>query len=99
MAKVVEPVKVLNIDEVPYAVDGMSPEVQEMVGTFNGWNQEEANILDELQKIRSAKNDLSRRIILQVREEKEKAAEEAATSTGDGTVSDDEATDPVAPAE
>lgn len=77
MAKTVEPVKVLNIDDVPYAVDAMSNEVQEMVEVFNGWNQDEANILDDLAKIRAAKNDLSRRIILQVRKEKEDAEAEA----------------------
>ena len=72
MAKV-EEVKVLNIDEVPYAVDSMSAEVQEMVEVFNDWNRKEAEIVDDLRIIRAAKNNLSMQIIQQVREEKEEA--------------------------
>lgn len=83
MAKV-EDVKVLNIDETPYAVDAMSDEVQAQVALFNEWNQRDADLSNELAMVRAAKNDLSRRIILQVRQEKEEA-EGSATGTGDGT--------------
>lgn len=69
----VEDIKVLNIDNVPYAVDGMSDEVKAMVDVFNGWSRKEAEALDELTLVRAAKNDLSRQIILQVRKEKEEA--------------------------
>lgn len=72
MAKV-EDIKVLNIDDVPYAVDAMSDEVKAMVEVFNEWNQQEADARNALSMIMAAKNDLSRRIILQVREEKEAA--------------------------
>ena len=72
MAKV-EDIKVLNIDEVPYAVDAMSDEVKAMVEVFNSWNQREADVREELSMVMAAKNDLSRRIILQVRQEKEAA--------------------------
>ena len=76
MAKV-EDVKVLNIDDVPYAVDSMSDEVQQMVAIFNEWNQQEADVRNQLALVQAAKNDLSRRIILQVRKEKEEAEAEA----------------------
>ena len=78
MAKAIEPVKVLNIDDVPYAVDAMSDEVKAMVEVFNGWNQRDADLSDDLAMVRAAKNDLSRRIILQVRKEKEEAEAAAA---------------------
>ena len=85
MAQQVEDVKVLNIDGTPYAVDAMSDEVQAMVDVFNGWNQKEADVRDELAMIQAAKNDISRRIILQVRQEKEEAegAVEEGTPAGD----------------
>jgi len=86
MAKEVEAVKVLNIDDVPYAVDAMSDVVQEMVEVFNGWNQREADVSDDLMMVRAAKNDLSRRIILQVRKEQEEAEASVENSSGDGTV-------------
>ncbi len=83
MGKKVEPVKVLNIDDVPYAVDAMSDAVKDMVEVFNGWNQDEADLLDEVKKVRAAKNDLSRNIILQVRKEKEEAEAEAAAAAAE----------------
>jgi len=90
MAKTIDPVKVLNIDEVPYAVDSMSDAVKEQVEVFNGWNQDEANLLDEVRKIRAAKNDLSRQIIMQVRKEKEEAeAEVAAAAAAEAPNTDD----------
>lgn len=85
MTKQVEEVKVLNIDDVPYAVDAMSDEVKSMVAVFNSWNQQDADVTDKLTMVRAAKNDLSRRIILQVRQEKE--AKEAAETTDDSKAS------------
>lgn len=81
----VEDITVLNIDGVPYAVDGMSDSVKLMVGIFNDWNRREAEARDELMLVQSAKNDLSRQIIMQVRKEKEEAeASAAATETPAG---------------
>lgn len=74
----VEDIKVLNIDGVPYAVDGMSDDVKNMVAIFNEWAQDEADARNRLTQIAAAKNDLSRQIILQVRKEKEE--EEAAAA-------------------
>ncbi len=87
MARKVDDVKVLNIDDTPYAVDAMSDEVKDMVAVFNGWNQREADLLDEVRMVRAAKNDLSRQIILQVRKEKEEAEAEAAAAEPAPTVS------------
>lgn len=80
----VEEVKVLNIDEVPYAVDTMSEAVQSMVVRYNEWNQKEADARDAFMMVSAAKNELSRQIIIQVRAEKEAAEAEAATDGGQG---------------
>lgn len=76
----VDEVKVLNIDGTPYAVDGMSDAVKRMVTVYNEWNQKEADARDNLALVQSAKSELSRQIIMQVRNEKAEAAkaEEAA---------------------
>jgi len=88
MAKQVESVKVLNIDDVPHAVSDLSSEVQEMVSIFDGWNQREADIVDDLQVIRAAKNNLSMTIIAQIRKEKEAA--EGVAVEGNGADADAE---------
>lgn len=79
----VDEVKVLNIDGTPYAVDGMSDVVKRMVTIYNEWNQKEADARDNLSLVQSAKSELSRQIIMQVRNEKAEAAktEEAAKAT------------------
>lgn len=76
----VDDIKVLNIDDVAYAVDEMSDEVKKLVDVYNEWNQRAVDVQSELLMVQSAKNDLSRQIIMQVRKEKEEAEgdEEAA---------------------
>lgn len=71
----VEDIKVLNIDEVPYAVDSMSDEVKQLVTVYNEWNQDLANAQKDFAQVRAAVQSLSNQIITQVR--KEKAEEEA----------------------
>lgn len=89
----VDPVKVLNIDNVPYAVDAMSENVKSMVRVYDEWNQKLVDAQDEVAVRRAALNDLSRTIIVAVREEQEaakkaqveaeaKAAAEAAAKAG-----------------
>ncbi len=76
----VDPVKVLNIDNVPYAVDAMSEKVKSMVSVYDEWNQKLTDAQDEVGSRRAALNDLSRTIIMAVREEQEaakKAVEDA----------------------
>ena len=89
MAKV-EDIKVLNVDGVPYAVDGMSDAVKNMVDLYNEWNRKEADAARDLLMVQAAKNDLSRQIIVQVRKEKEEAAaaeqaKESEKSTSENT--------------
>ena len=90
----VEAIKVLNIDGVPHDVDSMSEAVKSMVDIFNGWNNQEVDARDKLTMIQSAKNEVSRQIILQVRKEKEEEAGATEEVSGveaiDDTVSDAE---------
>lgn len=73
MTQEVQDIQVINIDNVPYAVDAMSDTSKRLVGVYNGWNQKEADIRDELMMIQAAKETLSRQIIDQVRAEKAEA--------------------------
>lgn len=74
MARTVEPIANLSIDGENFVVAELSPTVQNMVEIFNGWNQKESDVADELMMIKAAKADMSRQIILQVRQDKEAAA-------------------------
>lgn len=76
----VEPIKILTIDEVPYAVDGLSEQVQALVAMFNDWSLDEAHQRNKLAKTQAAKQELSRQIIGAVRVEidAKAAAEEVA---------------------
>jgi len=77
MPKVTD-ITVLNIDEVPYAVESLSAEVQALVDIYNDWNRKEAEVRDELTRFQAAKETLSRQIIGKVREQT--AADEAAAA-------------------
>lgn len=81
----VEDIKVLNIDDDAYSVDEMSDQVKQLVAVYNEWNQKAADVQSELMMVQSAKNDLSRQIILQVRKEKEESegGAESANDSGD----------------
>jgi len=70
-------ITVLNIDEVPYAVESLSDEVKALVEIYNDWNQKEAEVRDELTRFQAAKETLSRQIIGKVREQVAADAEAA----------------------
>jgi hypothetical protein len=90
MTNKVEELKTLNIDGEQYNIADMSEAVQRMVGIFNGWNQREVEAHDELMMVQAAKADLSRQIILQVRKEKDEAAEDSAEPAVDSEETTDE---------
>jgi hypothetical protein len=77
----VQPIQVINIDNVPFAVDAMSETAQRLVAIYNEWNQKEADIRNELMIIQAAKETLSRQIIEQVRNEKAEAEKAEAEKT------------------
>lgn len=68
-------IKVLNIDGVPYAVDGMSDQVKGLVEIYNEWAQREGDLKSDILMVQSAMNNLSQQIVESVRREKEKAEE------------------------
>lgn len=80
-----EEIKILNVDGVPRAVDQLPEQVKRLVETYNEWNQKQTDLEDQLQMVRSAKNDLSRQIISTLREhenrEDEASPQEADSST------------------
>lgn len=93
----VQDIKVLNIDDVQYAVESMSETCQRLVGVYNDWNKKEAAVREELMILQAAKETLSRQIIDQVRKEKAeenednfyKAKAEAETNATDAGNSQD----------
>lgn len=81
----VEDIKVLNIDEVPYAVDSMSDAVKGLVEVYNEWNQDLADAQKDFAQRRAAVQSLSNQIIQTVRQEKAdaEAAEAAAAAAAE----------------
>jgi len=74
-----EPITIINVDEVPYAVSDMTDDVKRLVNFYNDWRQEEAQIKSDLLKVQAAMRDLSREIIQTIKNEKAaKDAEQAA---------------------
>lgn len=79
----IEPVKVINVDGKQYLVEVLDDETKSLVALFNKWNQKEADLVEDVAMLRAAKNDVSGRIILKIREAeaasaKLEAADEAA---------------------
>ena len=90
MPKVVD-ITVLNIDDVPYAVETLPEEVQALVEIYNEWNRKEAEVRDELTRFHAAKETLSRQIVTKVREYLEsKKAEESTNETAPADTSVDD---------
>lgn len=89
MVQQVQEIQVINIDEVPYAVDAMSDTAKRLVAVYNDWNQKEATVRDELMMVQAAKETLSRQIIEQVRAEKAEAKEaEVSENAPDAAIDD-----------
>jgi len=65
-----EDIKVLNVDDVPYAVDQLPEDIKELIDIFNMWNRDEVDARLALMKVQAAKRDLSRSIIDKVRKMK-----------------------------
>ena len=84
----VEPITIINVDDVPYAVSDMSDDVKRLVEFYNEWRQEESDEKSKLLMVQAAQRDLSREIIATIRREKE--AEEAAKAAEE-QVAEDEA--------
>jgi len=80
----VQPITTLNIDGNTLNGTDLSAKVQGLVTVYNGWNQKLADAQDTFALTQAALNDLSRQIILAVKED----ADAAANAANDSTVSD-----------
>ena len=75
----IEPITIINVDDVPHAVSDMSTDVKRLVSFYDDWRTEEAQLKGDTLKVQAAMRDISREIITTIRREKEQAdAEQAA---------------------
>lgn len=73
----VQETKTLNIDNTPYAVEKMSPQLQQLVALMDEWRQEEVDASTKLTMIRSALQNLQNSIYTTVNEERNQAMAKA----------------------
>lgn len=85
----VEDIKVLNIDEVPHAVEDLPEEIQASVRVFNEWNQDLADAHKRHAQMTAATQALSQQIINQVRQYKEAEAQAAAAEAAPEVANDE----------
>lgn len=85
MAKLQE-IKVINVDEIPYAVDQLSAEIQASVELYNTWRQETEDMRVQFVKGEMALKTLGQDILTLIRTEQEKAAEAQAAASTDPIV-------------
>ena len=86
----VDELKIINVDDVPYAVDSLSEQVQGQVALFNEWHQREADAKSDLMLVSAAKETLSRQIITTLRAELEEAKGEGEAETPAETTTSEE---------
>jgi len=86
----VEDIKVINVDGIPYAADDLPADVKKLVVFYNQWRKDEMAAKSELIKVQSAMRDISREIIVNIRDniKKEEATDESTVTAS--------ANDPVA---
>lgn len=84
----VQPVTTLNIDGTELKVADLGPRVQALVNVYNEWNQKLADAQAQFALVQAALNDLSRQIIVQIKQDNDdaaKAANDAAAVVEDTT--------------
>jgi len=70
----IEPITIINVDNVPHAVQDMSTEVKRLVEFYNDWRSEEATAKSDLLKVQAAMRDLTREIVATIKQEETDAA-------------------------
>lgn len=78
----IEPITIINVDEIPHAVSEMSVDVKRLVDFYNDWRQEESDAKSVLLKVQAAMRDLSREIVMTIKQEADarQAADDAAAT-------------------
>lgn len=89
----VDEIKIINVDNVPYVVEALPPQIKNLVSLYNEWNIENVHLRNELIKLDIAMKGMAQSIILAIRAEKEKPTEAAAGTPPNGL----DATAPVMP--
>ena len=90
-----EPITIINVDDVPHAVSDMSDTVKRLVDFYNSWREQEAEQQSALLMTQAAMRDISREIVLTIKSDKE-AAEASAQAVTDAAAAADAASEPVA---
>jgi len=70
----IKPITIINVDNVPHAVQDMSTEVKRLVEFYNDWRSEEATAKSDLLKVQAAMRDLTREIVATIKQEETDAA-------------------------
>lgn len=73
----VQETKTLNIDNVAYAVEKMSPQLQQLVALMDEWRQEEADLSSKVTMVRSALQNVQNAIYNTINQEREAAMKKA----------------------
>lgn len=73
----VQPVSSLNIDGNVLQVADLGPKVQNLLTVYNSWNQKLADAQEQFALVQAALNDLSRQIIVQIKQDAEEAKKAA----------------------
>lgn len=71
----------LTIDEQAYAVDKMSPQVQQLIAMFDEWRQKEVDAQGDLLLVRAALRDIQRELYDLVTKERAEAMKRAEAFT------------------
>lgn len=76
MPKVME-TKTINVDNVVYAVEKMSPQLQQMITMMDEWRQKDADLTVELTMVKAALRDIQNSIYVTINQEREEAMKKA----------------------
>jgi hypothetical protein len=88
----VQPVTTLNIDGTVLQVADLGAKVQALVTVYNSWNQKLADAQEQFALVQAALNDLSRQIIVQIKQD----SDDAAKAANDAAAVNEAAATPVA---
>ncbi|MGI0075827.1 MAG: hypothetical protein ACREAU_00280 [Nitrosopumilaceae archaeon] len=78
-----EEIKIINVDNMPYVVEALPPQIRSLVVLYNEWNVETVNTRNELIKLDIAMKGMAQSIVMAIRAEKQKAEKDAAAAVPD----------------
>ena len=69
----IQATQTINVDGVPFIVERMTPQIQQMISMMDDWRQDEVDTTSKLTMIKAALRDLQNNIYVAVKAEQEKA--------------------------